>query len=235
MPLYVVSTPIGNLEDISARALKVLSQVQVVACEDTRHTGRLLAHFGLRKELARYDEHVHRRQAPKLLERLKQGQDVALVTDAGTPGVSDPGAGLIREAVAAGVRVIPVPGASALLAALAGSGLPMDRFTFLGFLPRRPGRVVRELENAGRDRTVVFLESPFRLADTLSLALKVFGDVPAAVGREMTKLHEEFIRGRLSQVLDAVSQRKELKGEATIVIAPQALEAAADSNDAATE
>lgn len=221
MALYLVSTPIGNLEDLSPRALKILNTVSLVASEDTRHTANLLNHFGIRKPLARYDDHVHRREGPRLLERLKRGEDVALVTDAGTPGVSDPGERLVREALAAGIAVVPVPGASAALAALSGSGLPMDQFTFLGFLPRRPGRLKRTLRDAGAERTVVFFESPFRLKQTLEAAQEVFGDVPAAVARELTKIHEEFLRGPLSGVLSALSGRPQIKGEVTVVLAPQ--------------
>jgi len=222
MALYVVATPIGNLEDLSPRARKVLSEAAVVAAEDTRHTGGLLSHAGLRKPLVRYDGHVHKREAPRLLERLRRGEDVALVTDAGTPGVSDPGALLIHEAVEAGVKVVPVPGPSAALAALAGSGLPMDEFTFLGFLPRRDARIKRALSSAGDQRTIVFFESVFRLKDTLALAKDVFGDVPACVARELTKVHEEFIRGPISAVLEQLAARKELKGEATVVLSPRA-------------
>jgi 16S rRNA (cytidine1402-2'-O)-methyltransferase len=209
------------LDDISARALKILKDVTVVACEDTRHTQGLLTHFGLRKPLVRYDEHVHHREGPRLLERLHRGENVALVTDAGTPGVSDPGNRLLREVVAANIPLVPIPGSSAVLAALAGSGLPMDSFTFLGFLPRRPGRMKRALEEVGKVRTIVFFESIFRLKDTLSLARDVFGDCSAAVARELTKVHEEFIRGTLTQVLEKLSMHTKLKGEATVVIAPQ--------------
>lgn len=221
MALYVVSTPIGNLSDLSPRAQKILAEADVIACEDTRHTGHLLSHCGIRKPMVRFDQHVHRRETPRLIERLKRGESIALVTDAGTPGVSDPGGPLIAAAVAEKLQVVPVPGPSAALTALAGSGLPMDRFTFLGFLPRRGGRIKRELESAGPDRTIVFFESVFRVADTLEIARKVFGDIPAVVGRELTKLHEEFIRGSISEILAELASRKELKGEATVVLAPQ--------------
>lgn len=231
MALFVVSTPIGNLSDLSPRAREALSGADVIACEDTRHTGRLLSHIGVKKPMVRFDQHVHRRETPRLVDRLRRGESVALVTDAGTPGVSDPGAPLIAAAVEAKVPVVPVPGPSAALAALAGSGLPMDRFTFLGFLPRRAGRIRRELEGAGADRTIVFFESVFRLADTLGIAKGVFGDVPAVVGRELTKMHEEFVRGRISEVLEQLTARKELKGEATVVLAPQANEAIKDQDE----
>jgi 16S rRNA (cytidine1402-2'-O)-methyltransferase len=221
MTLYVVATPVGNLDDIAPRALKVLGEVQAVACEDTRHTGQLLAHFGIRKPLVRYDNFVHRREAPRLLERLRRGESVALVTDAGTPAISDPGFRLVREAAAAGVKVVPVAGPSAVTAALSASGLPADEFTFLGFLPRRPGRVRKAFEAAGAERTVVFLESVFRLKDSLELAREVYGDVEAVVGREISKVHEEFIRGKVGEVLAELAKRKELRGEATVMLAPQ--------------
>lgn len=221
MALYVVATPIGNLEDLSPRAAKVLGAASVVAAEDTRHTQNLLRHLGLQKPLLRYDEHVHAREAHRIVARLKAGEDIALVTDAGTPGVSDPGGRLIPLAVEAGVSVVPIPGPSAALAALAGSGLPMDAFTFLGFLSRRAARIRRELESAGKERTIILFESVFRLQDTLKEAATVFGDIPCVVGRELTKVHEEFIRGKISDVLAALSSRKELKGEATVVLAPQ--------------
>jgi 16S rRNA (cytidine1402-2'-O)-methyltransferase len=146
---------------------------------------------------------------------------LALVTDAGTPGLSDPGGRLVPLAVERSISVVPIPGPSALLTALAGSGLPWDQFTFLGFLPRRPGRFCRELESAGKDRTVVFYESPHRVVAALEMALSVFGDVPASVARELTKIHEEFIRGRLSEVLAVLKAREKILGEITVVVSPQ--------------
>jgi 16S rRNA (cytidine1402-2'-O)-methyltransferase len=231
MALYVVATPIGNLEDVSPRAVKTLGAVQAIACEDTRRTQNLLRHLGIHKPLLRYDEHVHGREAPRLLARLKAGEDIAVVSDAGTPGVSDPGGRLAAEAVAAGVQVVPIPGPSAALAALAGSGLPMEAFTFLGFLSRRAARIRRELESCGRERTIIFFESVFRLKDTLEEVAKVFGDVPCAVGRELTKVHEEFIRGTVTEVSAALAARKELLGEATVVMAPQGGRRETDDHD----
>jgi 16S rRNA (cytidine1402-2'-O)-methyltransferase len=221
MALYVVATPIGNLEDISARAGRTLKECAAVLAEDTRRTQGLLAHLGLRRPLARYDDHVHQRESSRLLARLKAGENLALVTDAGTPGVSDPGGRLAAEAAAQGIPVIPIPGPSAALTALMGSGLPMESFTFLGFLSRRAGRIQRELAEAGAARTLVLFESPYRVVETLALARDVFGDVPAAVGRELTKVHEEFVRGVLSAVEKDLSGRGSLKGEFTVVIAPQ--------------
>lgn len=221
MALYLVATPIGNLKDVTERAKETLASVSAVVAEDTRRTGQLLRHLNLEKPLVRYDEHVHGREAPKLLDRLAAGEDLALVTDAGTPGLSDPGGRLVTMAVERGISVVPLPGPSALLTALVASGLPWDRFTFLGFLPRRPGRFCRELESAGKERTVVFYESPHRVVAALEAALSVYGDVPAVVARELTKMHEEFIRGRLSEVAAALRARTKILGEITVVIAPQ--------------
>jgi 16S rRNA (cytidine1402-2'-O)-methyltransferase len=233
MALYVVATPIGNLEDLSPRAVKTLGAVAAVACEDTRRTLNLLRHFSIHKPLLRYDDHVHGRALPEILGRLKAGEDVALVTDAGTPGVSDPGGRLVKAVVEAGVAVVPIPGASAALTALAGAGFPTDGFTFLGFLSRRSIRIRRELESAGRERAIVFFESVFRLKDTLEEAKTVFGDIPCAVGRELTKIHEEFIRGSITEVIAALAAKKELLGEATVVLAPhhKDWESKAEEND----
>jgi 16S rRNA (cytidine1402-2'-O)-methyltransferase len=220
MALYVVATPIGNLEDLSPRAAKTVGAVSAIACEDTRRTLKLLRHLGVHKPLIRYDDHVHGRALPEILSRLKAGEDVALVTDAGTPGVSDPGSRLVKAVLEGGIAVISVPGPSAALTALAGSGFPTDGFTFLGFLSRRSIRIRRELESAGRERAIIFFESVFRLKDTLEEARTVFGEIPCAVGRELTKIHEEFIRGTISEVIAALAARKELLGEATVVLAP---------------
>lgn len=221
MALFLVATPIGNLKDVTERAKETLAHVSAVVAEDTRRTGQLLRHAGIEKPLVRYDEHVHAREAPKLLDRLAAGEDLALVTDAGTPGLSDPGGRLVAMAVERGISVVPIPGASALLTALTGSGLPWDRFTFLGFLPRRPGRFCRELASAGKDRTIVFYESPHRVVAALEAAYSVYGDVPAVVARELTKIHEEFIRGRLSEIAAVLRARTKILGEITVVIAPQ--------------
>lgn len=219
--MFLVSTPIGNLKDVTERARETLARVSAVVAEDTRRTGQLLRHLNLEKSLVRYDEHVHGRVAPALLDRLASGEDLALVTDAGTPGLSDPGGRLVPLAVERGIAVVPIPGPSALLTALAGSGLPWDQFTFLGFLPRRPGRFCRELEAAGKERTVVFYESPHRVVAALEMAQSVFGDVPASVARELTKIHEEFIRGRLSEVAALLKAREKIRGEITVVVSPQ--------------
>lgn len=221
LALFLVATPIGNLKDVTERAKETLAAVSAVVAEDTRRTGQLLHHLALKKSLVRYDEHVHEREAPRLLERLAAGEDLALVTDAGTPGLSDPGGRLVALAVERKIPVVPIPGPSALLTALMASGLPWDQFSFLGFLPRRPGRFRRELESAGRERTVVFYESPHRVLASLQAAQSVFGDVPAVVARELTKIHEEFIRGRISAVRAVLEERTKILGEITVIVAPQ--------------
>lgn len=223
--LYIVATPIGNLGDVTARALEVLRSADVVACEDTRHTGLLLHRLEISARLVSYHDHNKLRRTPELLEMLRQGKRVALVADAGTPGVSDPGFYLIRAAVAAGCRIVPVPGASALLSALVVSGLPCDRFAFEGFLPRREGRRRKRLQAlAGETRTMVFFEPGRRLVALLRDMLELWGDREAVVARELTKLHEEVIRGTLAGLVELLSER-ELKGEITLVVAGDAGEA----------
>jgi len=197
--LYLIATPIGNLEDLSARARRLLGEVALVAAEDTRHTHKLLAAHGLHARLLSYREQNHARAAGELLAHLAAGRDAALVSDAGTPGISDPGQALVAEAVAAGVRVVPVPGPCAAVAALAASGLPSERFLFVGFPPRKAGELRRALEALSAEPgTLVLYESPQRLGATLEALVEVLGDRPAVVARELTKLHETFARGRLS-------------------------------------
>jgi 16S rRNA (cytidine1402-2'-O)-methyltransferase len=218
--LYVVATPIGNLDDISIRALKVLQAADCIASEDTRCTGRLLAHHDIRTPLISYHEHNERRRTPQLLARLQEGQDVALVSDAGTPTLSDPGFILVREAAAAGVRIRPVPGASAAMAALSVSGLPTDAFIFLGFPPRKPRRLAQHLQGLQHEsRTLIWYESPRRLLSLLEALRQVLGDRPAVIGREMTKRYEEFLRGPLSQLEARLSARDDIKGEITLLVA----------------
>lgn len=217
--LYVVATPIGNLGDLTPRAAEVLRTVDAVAAEDTRRTARLYAHLGAAApalvSLPAFDE---RGRLDAVLSRLAAGQAVALCTDAGTPGVSDPGAALVAAAWAAGARVVPVPGASAALAALSASGLPADRFFFGGFLPRKGGGRAEQLALlAGLPATLVLYEAGNRTGDTLADLAAALGDRPAAVARELTKLHEEIARGRLSEL--AARFGGEVKGEVTIVVA----------------
>jgi 16S rRNA (cytidine1402-2'-O)-methyltransferase len=220
--LLVVATPIGNLGDLSPRARDALAGADLVACEDTRRTGRLLAHLGLRKPLLSLHEHNERQRLPRLLAELAAGRVIALASDAGTPLLSDPGYLLVREAAAAGVRVEPLPGPSAALAALVVSALPPHPFTFAGFAPPRSGRRLAFYRGlAALGHTVVVYESPHRLLASLADALEAFGDRPAAVARELTKLHEEVVRAPLAAQLAAWSARPSLKGELVLVIGRQ--------------
>jgi len=231
--LYVVSTPIGNLGDMTRRAVQVLAAVDLIACEDTRRCGLLLQHFRIRNRLTSYHEYNKVSKTPDLLKLLEQGQRIALVTDAGTPGISDPGFYLIRAAVRAGLAVIPVPGASALLAGLVVSGLPCDRFAFEGFLPKRDGRRRKRLQAlAGEQRTMVFCESAQRVRRLLGGLLELWGDRQVAVGRELTKRFEEVLRGKISEVLLRIGQR-ELKGETVVVVAGAEYEADDRKSEAA--
>jgi 16S rRNA (cytidine1402-2'-O)-methyltransferase len=213
--LYVVATPIGNLEDITLRALRVLSEAYVIAAEDTRTTRKLLSHHGIRARLISYNEHNMKKRTPSLLHALDTG-DVALVTEAGMPAISDPGFELVTAALDAGHDVVPVPGASAVLAALAVSGLPAKRFTFLGFLPRRKSERRRLLESVRDDPSaLVIFESPHRLQTALTALLDVLGDRRIAVCREITKLHEEVFRATIS---GAIAHFTEPRGEFTLVV-----------------
>lgn len=216
--LFLVATPIGNLGDVTARATEVLAKVAFVVCEDTRHTGNLLSALGLQKETVSLPAFAEKARAGRILERLARGEEAALVTDAGTPAVSDPGEFLVAEALEAGVQVVPVPGASAVLAALSASGLPTSRFHFLGFLPRKgPERRAMLDEVAGLRATLVLYESANRVADTLGDLANAFGERRAVVARELTKLHEEFVRGRLSE-LAARYAAEAPRGEVALVV-----------------
>jgi 16S rRNA (cytidine1402-2'-O)-methyltransferase len=217
--LYIVSTPIGNLEDITLRALEILRQVDLIAAEDTRRTRKLLSRFGIHTPLMSYFEHNELKKLDKLLSHLKRGKDIALVSDAGTPGVSDPGYPLIQQAIERRIQVVPIPGPSAVIAALSISGLPTDKFSFLGFLPRKGGRrgkLLAKLVNS--NETSILYESPHRLMETLEDLLESCGDRQIVVTRELTKAFEEVIRGRISEVIDTLKTRK-VKGEITIVLA----------------
>lgn len=217
--LLVVATPIGNLDDLSPRGRDALAAADVVACEDTRHTGRLLAHLGLDKPLVSLHEHNERQRLPRLLADLDDGRTVALVSDAGTPLVSDPGYLLVREAAARGVRIEPLPGPSALLAALVSSALPPHPFTFLGFPPPKPGKRRNFYRRyADLDHTLVCYESPHRVVASLADAEVELGDRPAAVCRELTKLHEEVLRGPLSALAAELASREAVKGELVLVM-----------------
>jgi 16S rRNA (cytidine1402-2'-O)-methyltransferase len=216
--LFIVGTPIGNLEDITLRALRTLREVDLIAAEDTRHTGRLLAHYEIRKPLLSYHEFNEAQRTAELLEKLRQGTTVALVSDAGMPLLSDPGYRLVRDAVRAGLKVEVIPGPSALTAALAGCGLPTAPFLFHGFLPHKGAQRRKILtELAPLPGTLVFFESPYRLIKALTDMRDILGDRPAVVGRELTKKFEEFVRGNLATVLKLLENRA-IKGEITIVI-----------------
>ena len=216
--LFLVATPIGNLEDISLRALRVLREVSLVAAEDTRRTAKLLSHFDIRTPTTSFYEQVEVEKTPRLLARLAAGDSLALVSDAGTPGISDPGYRLARAAIDAGFRVEAVPGASSVLTALVSSGLPTSTFSFVGFPPPRALARDRWLADVcSRRETVVFFEAPHRVRATLEAVLRVAGDRPVAVGRELTKVHEELIRGSVSTVMGRLT---EPRGEFTIVLGP---------------
>lgn len=225
--LYLVATPIGNARDISLRALDVLRSADLIACEDTRVTAKLLAIYGIRATTIAYHDHNAERMRPQILQALRQGQIVALVSDAGTPLIADPGYRLVREVTAAGLPVTALPGASAVLAALSLSGLPTDRFLFAGFLPERAAERRRVLgELAPVQASLVFFESPRRLDDSLQDALQMLGDRPAAMGRELTKKFEEVRRGTLSELAAHYKDAEAPKGEAVLVIGPPLAEAA---------
>ncbi len=219
--VYLVATPVGNLEDITLRALRILREVDLVACEDTRHTGRLLRHFEIDKPLVSCHEHNESARATEIAARAAGGASVALVSDAGTPGVSDPGFRVVRAALDRAVRVVPIPGPSAAVAALSASGLPTHRFLFLGFLPAKRSKrreALRELSEA--TATTLLYEAPHRVLDTLEDIQAVLGDRRIVVARELTKLHEEFLRGRVAAVLEDLAGRSTVKGELVILIAP---------------
>ncbi len=217
--LFVAATPIGNLEDITLRALRVLKEVDVIACEDTRQSGKLLSHFGIATPTISYHDHNEATRSADLIERLKSGLNVALITDAGTPLVSDPGYRLVNAAIDAGIAVVPIPGASAALGALAAAGLPTDEFRFCGFLPPKSGQRRKALEELkGEACTLVFYEAPHRILDALEDIQAVYGSRPVVVARELTKLHEEFLRGTAAEVRASLAGRPAVKGEITLLI-----------------
>lgn len=218
--LYLVGTPIGNLEDITLRALRVLKDVDVIACEDTRQTQKLLNHYAIQTRTTSYHEHNEMTRSAELVKEMQEGASVALVTDAGTPGISDPGYRLITLAIRHHIPVVPVPGASAFLAGLVASGLPMDSFRFNGFLPAKRGERRAVLESAkDSPRTQVFYEAPHRIVESVLDVVEILGeDRNVAVAREVTKLHEEFLRGRAGEILKTLQSRETVKGEITLLI-----------------
>jgi 16S rRNA (cytidine1402-2'-O)-methyltransferase len=218
--LFIVSTPIGNLEDITLRALRILREADMIACEDTRQTMKLLSHFEISKRLVSYHEHNEITRAPEIVIELEQGAKVALVSDAGTPAISDPGFRLVSLCLRHGIQVVPIPGASAFVAALAASGMPIEEFTFAGFLPARQTARRKALRSlAGEPRTLALYEAPHRLLDTLEDALEILGNRPAMIAREVTKAFEEFQRGYLEDLLATV-RKKPARGEITLLIGP---------------
>jgi 16S rRNA (cytidine1402-2'-O)-methyltransferase len=228
--LYIVATPIGNLEDITLRAIRTLKEADVIAAEDTRHTQVLLKHFAINTPLTSFHDHNERAKTVQLVTRLERGESIALVSDAGTPAISDPGYRLVVAAIGAGIRVIPIAGPSALIAALSVAGLPTDGFDFRGFLPARKQERRSKLQELRDGRyTMVFYETPHRLQESLDDVREILGDRRMVLAREVTKLHEEFLRGRISEVIGEVS-RREIRGEMTLVI-----EGCSDSNAASEE
>ena len=218
--LYIVATPIGNLEDITLRALRILKEVDLIACEDTRHTQKLLNHYGITTRTVSYHEHNEAARAEELVRELEQGRRVALVSDAGMPGISDPGYRVVAKAVEHGITVVPVPGASAFVAALAASGLPTDAFEFHGFLPAKSGQRRQALEGIkDSGETQIFYEAPHRLKDALGDLAEILGGTrQVVVAREVSKIHEEFIRGKVGEILQALKSKPEIKGEITLLI-----------------
>jgi 16S rRNA (cytidine1402-2'-O)-methyltransferase len=218
--LYLVATPIGNLEDITLRAIRILKEADLIACEDTRQTQKLLQHYGIHKELVSYHAHNELTRAPELLIELEQGAKAALVSDAGMPVVSDPGHRLVALCLRHHIPVVPIPGPTAFIAALAASGLPTEEFLFVGFLPSRAGARRKAIDALKAEpRTIVLYEAPHRLVETLADAAEILGPRPAVVAREITKIHEEFLRGSLIDLRDAARERAP-RGEITLMIGP---------------
>lgn len=218
--VYLVATPIGNLEDITLRALRTLRECDLIACEDTRHTRKLLSRYEIQKPLVSCHQHNEHERAREIVERVQSGQAVAIVSDAGLPGISDPGYRVVRAAIAAGVRVIPIPGPSAVDTAVVASGLPTDSFLYLGFLPAKSGQRIKSLQALAAEKaTLVFYEAPHRLLRTLEDAQTALGNRQVVVARELTKTHEEFLRGTLSEIHAALAIRESVKGEIVLLIA----------------
>jgi 16S rRNA (cytidine1402-2'-O)-methyltransferase len=219
MPLYIVATPIGNLEDISFRAVRILKEADLIACEDTRYTAKLLTHYGISTPRESYHEFNEERRTPQLIQMLQEGKNIALVSDSGTPLISDPGYRLVSSCRKEGIQVIPIPGPSAALAALVGSGLPSDSFFFAGFLPARSSLRKRRLEHlANIPATLIFYEAPHRLLQCLEDMAAILGSREAGVARELTKIHEEFVSGKIPDLLDQFRNRPKIQGEFVLIV-----------------
>jgi 16S rRNA (cytidine1402-2'-O)-methyltransferase len=222
--LFIVATPIGNLEDITFRAIRTLKEVDLIAAEDTRHSRKLLTHYGITARMTPYHDHNEQLKTEYLIEKLNEGQNIAIITDAGTPCIADPGYRIVKAATEQGIRVIPIPGASALATALSASGLPTDRFVFEGFLPAKSGkRKARLTDLKGEERVIIFYEAPHRLVSTLTDMSEVMGERATVIGRELTKIHEEFRNGSLAELAEHFS-RNPPKGEIVILLSPQETE-----------
>ncbi|MDR0618141.1 MAG: 16S rRNA (cytidine(1402)-2'-O)-methyltransferase [Endomicrobium sp.] len=224
--LYVVPTPIGNLEDITLRALRILKECDLIACEDTRQSLNLLSHFKLSKHLISFYSYNEQHRIKGLIDKLLNGKKIALISDAGTPGISDPGYSLVKEVISKNINLEVLPGSSAVITALVGSGLPTDGFIFCGFLKRKPSKMRKELvELTNLKKTIIFYESPHRIFKTIEMCLAVFGkDTQICLAREMTKKFEEFIRGTIKEVLEDTKNRKSLLGEFVVLVYPKELE-----------
>jgi 16S rRNA (cytidine1402-2'-O)-methyltransferase len=220
--LYIVATPIGNLEDMTFRAVRILKEADLIAAEDTRHSRKLLTHFGIAKPLTSYFDHNKQLKGAMILDKLRQGLSVALVSDAGTPCISDPGYQLVCDALRSGIPVVPIPGACAAVTALSASGLPTDSFAFEGFLPSRKGKRREKISSLRQERRVlIFYESPNRLVDTLADLRELLGDRTMVVAREVTKMFEEFLRGSVSDIVNELED-KTVRGELVLMVAPSA-------------
>ena len=217
--LYIVSTPIGNLSDISSRAIKVLKDADIIACEDSRHTKKLLSHYSVDTRLTSYHEHNEITKSQKLVEELKDGKNIALVSDAGTPSISDPGYRIVKLAIKNSIPVVPIPGPSSVISALTVSGLPPDKFTFLGFLPKTKNQIEKLCDQyINEPHTLIFFESPRRIKKSLKFILDILGNREASVCRELTKMHEEIVYGTLNELSEIFNDREDIKGEVTLVI-----------------
>ncbi len=229
--LYIVATPIGNLEDITFRAIRTLKEVDLIAAEDTRHSRKLLTHYGIAARMTPYHDHNEQLKTEYLLEKLNEGLNIAIITDAGTPCIADPGYRIVKAATEQGIRVIPIPGASALATALSASGLPTDRFVFEGFLPAKSGkRKAILIDLKGEERVIIFYEAPHRLVSTLTDMAEVMGERAAVIGRELTKIHEEFRNGSLSELAGHFSKNPP-KGEIVILLHPRVTEESVPETD----